>query len=150
MRWRPITQLGKVDLDLEAEIALVREEFGERLALHDAHGLEHLEVTASGFDRHDADVVDGIDEGSRAAVHDRDFGTIDLDEDVVDTEAQERGHQVLDRRDGAALAVTDDGAEFGRGDGEVAGVDETVAAAGEPCPQERNAVIRFGGVKRRS
>ena len=62
----------------------------------------------------------------------------------------ERRHQVLDRRDGAALAVADDGAEFGGGDGEVAGVDEPVAAAGKPRPQERDAVIRFGGVKRRS
>jgi hypothetical protein len=62
-------------------------------------------------------------------------------------EAREGGHQVLDRRHRPALAVADDGAEFGRGHREVAGVDQAVAAAGKPCSEESDAMIRFGGVQ---
>ena len=54
---------------------------------------------------------------------------------------------MLDRGDGAASAVADHGAELGRGDGEVAGVDQAVAAAGEAGAEKDDAVIGFGGME---
>jgi len=45
------------------------------------------------------------DERAGAAVHDRDFGTRDVDVQVVDAEAGERRQDVLDRRDAGAAVL---------------------------------------------
>ena len=47
------------------------------------------------------------------AVHDRHLGAVELDDGVVDAEAGERRHQVLDGRDGDAGVVADHGARAG-------------------------------------
>ena len=52
---------------------------------------------------------------------------------------------MLDRRDGAALAVADNGAELGGGDGQMAGVDQPVEAAGKPGSKENDAMIASAG-----
>ena len=44
-----------------------------------------------------AGFLDQIDERRRAAVHDRHFGRVELDDDVVDAHADERRQQMLDR-----------------------------------------------------
>ena len=88
---------GEIDLHVEAEAALVGEQFREGLALGDANGLQNLQVAAARVLGDDADLVDGVDERSRAAVEDRHFGPVDLDQNVVDAEARKSGHQVLDR-----------------------------------------------------
>ena len=110
-------------------------------------GFRTLMVAAAAPQDHDADLVDRVDERGGAAVHDRHFGAVDLDEDVVDAEAAQGRHQVLDRRDGAAHAVADDGAERGGDDGAVMGVDDALAAAGETGAEEDDAVIGFGWVE---
>ena len=53
----------------------------------------------------DARFLDQIQERRRAAVHDRHFAVIELDDDVVDADADERGEQVLDRFDRRAVAA---------------------------------------------
>jgi hypothetical protein len=45
------------------------------------------------------------DERPRAPVHDRHFGRGDVDVRIVDTEARERGHEMLDRRDAHAVLL---------------------------------------------
>ena len=45
-----------------------------------------------------------IDERRGAAVHDRHFRRVELDDDVVDAQADERGQQVLDRLDRDVVA----------------------------------------------
>ena len=51
----------------------------------------------------EAGFVNQIDERRRAAVHDGHFGMVQLDDDVVDAEADERRQQVLDGLDRALL-----------------------------------------------
>ena len=46
-----------------------------------------------------AGVLNQVDPRRRAAVHDRHFGVIELDDDVVDAEAAQRRQQMLDRLD---------------------------------------------------
>ena len=48
------------------------------------------------------------------------------------------------------LAFADDGAELGGGDGDVAGVDEAVTAAGKSGSKKDDAVVGFGGVENQS
>ena len=46
-----------------------------------------------------AGVLNQVDPGRRAAVHDRHFGVVELDEHVVDAQAAQRREQVLDGLD---------------------------------------------------
>ena len=118
----------------------IRPEFGERLADFHPHRLQNLQVTPWRIERNDAGAIDRLDEGGRAAVHDRHFRSINLDGRVVDAERAEGGHQVLHRRhlragdaDGGAQLGGADVTEIG-GDGVGAaiavGQPETQAAAG--------------------
>ena len=52
-----------------------------------------------------------FDELRRAAVHDRDFLAVDLDQGVVDAKAAQRGKQVLDGRHRGAVAVAKHGTQ---------------------------------------
>ena len=88
-----------------------------------------------------------VDEGSGAAVQDRNFRPVDLDQHVVDTEAGKRGHQMFDRRDGARSAIADDGAQFGRGNSQMPRIDQTIPATGKTSPKKNNAMIRFSRMK---
>ncbi len=54
---------------------------------------------------------------------------------------------MLNRRNGAAFGLSDNGTQFGCRDREMSGFDEAIATAGKPCSKEDNAVIGFGWVK---
>ena len=64
-----------------------------------------------GFSTANSGFVDGTDEGRCAAVHDRDFAAIDLDEAVVDRETAQRGEKMLNRADGDPPVISDHCAE---------------------------------------
>ena len=65
---------------------------------------------------HDTGLVDRGNEGGGAAVHDRSFGTVDLDGGVVDAHATQRSKDVLGGGNHRAFAVAQDGCKFGRDD----------------------------------
>ena len=79
--------IGEVDLDLGAEAVGIGAQFAEGIADRDLHRLQDLDETAGGGLGDDAGLIDGGDEGSRAAVHDRNFGAVDFDGGVVDAHA---------------------------------------------------------------
>ena len=61
----------------------------------------------------------GVDRGGEIggrAVEDRRFGAVELNTGVVDPEAGEGGHQMLDGRDGGSGVVADDGGQAGVAD----------------------------------
>jgi hypothetical protein len=89
----------------------VRAELAPAIAFLDANGLQDLEEAAGCGKLANADLVDRLDERRRAAVHDRNFFAIDLDQTVVDLKATESCEKMLYRGDRDALFVTDDGAE---------------------------------------
>src|SRR3954452_6440484 len=137
----------EVDLDIETEAAPAWLQFGEGPAARDADRLQNLQVAAGRPYRRQPVLLDGGHEGGRAAVEDGKLRAVDLDQDVVDAEPAEGGHQVLDDGDRAAFRLPDDGAEFGGRHREMAGFDEAVVAAGEPRSEKNDAVVRFGRVK---
>ncbi len=61
----------------------------------------------------DAGLIDGGDEGSRAAVHDRNFGAIDLDGGVVDAHAAQRSKHVFRGGNQRTFMVAENGRKFG-------------------------------------
>ncbi len=87
----------------------------------DANRLGDADIAALDAERDEADLLDRLDEGQRAAVHDRHFGAIDFDHDIVEAKRIDRGHDMFDRRDRMRRRKAEDGAEIGvadlRGDG---------------------------------
>ena len=100
----------EVDLDIEME-ARVRRQLAPAVAVLDADRLENLDELARLRQLANADLVDRLDEGSGAAVHDRHFAGVDLDVAVVDAQAAQGGQQMLDRADGDAGVVAEHGAQ---------------------------------------
>ena len=64
--------------------------------------------------RDNTGLVDGRDKGRGAAVHDRHFRTVDLDDGVVDPHATQCGKHVLGGGNQRTFAVAQDGCELGR------------------------------------
>jgi hypothetical protein len=105
----------EIDLDLETH-AVIGAKLAPRTAMLDANRLGYADVAALDAERHQTDLFDRIDEGHRAAVHDRHFSAIDFDQNVVEAQCVDRGHHVFDRRDGARRGKAEDGAEIGVAD----------------------------------
>src|SRR6185295_9825603 len=74
---------GEVDFDVEVETS-VGNKLAPALAFLDLDRLQNLDVAARSGKLADAGVVDQLDEGSRAAVHDRHFFAVDFDDAVID------------------------------------------------------------------
>ena len=95
----------------------MRAQFAEAVADRDLHRLQHLNEAAGGRLGDDAGLIDGGDEGRRAAVHDRNFGTVDFDDGVVDAHAAQGSEHMLGGGNQRAFAVAENGRKIGGGDG---------------------------------
>src|SRR3984885_14066631 len=106
----------EVDLGFDAQPACMRPQFAKAAIGIGAYRLEHLDVAPANGCRHNAGLVDGGNESRGAAVHERNFRPVDLDDRVVDTEAIERRHDVFGGGDGRTGLVAEPGSEPGGGD----------------------------------
>ena len=61
----------------------------------------------------DAGLIDGGDEGRRAAVHDRNFGAVDFDDGVVDAHAAQGSEHMLGGGNQRAFTVAQNGRKIG-------------------------------------
>ena len=102
-------------------------------------------IAARRGQRDDAGLIDRRDERRGAAVHDRHFGAVDLDDGVVDAEPGQRRQHVLRGRAQRALGIAEHGGEFGGGDGADVGADFAVRAAVLAEADEDNAGVGLGG-----
>ena len=94
--------------------------------LGDPHRLEHLDAAPWRRQTRDAGLIDRSDEWRGAAVHDRHFRTVDLDDGVVDAEAVQRRQHVFGGRDGRAVLIAEHGGEFGGRHGtEIGGISRS-------------------------
>ena len=94
----------------------MRPELGPRRTIFDAHRLEHADVAAFGGLLLDASLVEGVDEGSSAAVENRNLRAFHFDHHIVDAKPEQGGHQMLDRRDMAGRRIAEHRAQIGRAD----------------------------------
>ena len=83
--------------DLEVVRWVQRDAF---VALRDGDGPDDLQIFAWHGQLLHAGFLDEVNERRGATVHDRHFGRIQLNQDVVDVHADERGEEVLDGLDG--------------------------------------------------
>ena len=93
-----------------------------------------------------AGAFDQENERLGAAVHDRDFRPVDLDNEVVNLAPGDSGHQVFHRADGHAVLV----AQFGAHGGVhhmVPGGGNASPAAGDAGANENNALVHLGRAK---
>ena len=113
------------------------------LAHGDPDGLEHADVAPRLIKRLETDEIDRGHEWRRAAVHDRRFRTIELDDGVVDAEPAQRRHDVLDRGDAGPGCVAQHGSELGRGDRTGIGADLALPPALDAA-DEHDAGVGIG------
>ena len=85
---------------------------------------------------------------SRAAVENRHFVAIHLDDDVVHAEADERGQKMLDGRAKRAMAVPDNRSEIGVADRSRARTDDTMRLAVVAHAREQDAGVGIRGKQR--
>src|SRR5262245_11497639 len=90
---------------------IMRGELAGSATILNADALQNLEVAAGSIELDQPYIVDGFDELRRAAIHDRDFLTVDLDQGVVDAKAAQCGKQVLDGRHGGSVAIAKHGTQ---------------------------------------
>ena len=95
----------------------MRAQLAEAVADRDLHRPQHLNEAAGGRLGDDAGLIDGGDESCSASVHDRNFGTVDFDDGVVDAHAAQGSEHVFRSGNQRAFAVAENGREIGRGDG---------------------------------
>ena len=92
--------------------------------------------------RDDAGLIDRGDEGRGAAVHDRNFRTIDFDGGVIDAHAAQRSEHMFGGRDQRAVAVAEHGGEFGGDDGFGGGLNFAVAAIKTGADKNKTCIDR--------
>ena len=104
-----------IEFDGEAQAeTVVRLETGDLVAVAHFHGLEDADEALGRVLFDDAGRLQQEHEGAGGTVHDRHFGRRQFDVEIVDAQARQRGHQVLDgHRLGALAGQT--GAEHGLG-----------------------------------
>src|SRR5687768_15200840 len=86
-----------IEGDAVCDLEMVRRIQGDAfVATSQGNRTPNLEVAAGRFKSPDTGFLNQVDERRRAAVHDRYFGRIQLDDDVVDPEADQCGEQMLD------------------------------------------------------
>jgi hypothetical protein len=112
-----------------------------------ADRLENLEITPGNGLGNDTNLVDGGHEGRCAAVADRRFRTIKLDDDIVDAKAADGGKNMLGGTDQRSILVAQYGLEFGGGDSAHIGADLALVAALHAGADKNNAGIRLGGMQ---
>ena len=94
----------RIEDDLDGHLETLRRNQGRALAgSANLDRRQDLQVATRGRQRRDPSGIDSGGEVRGRPVHDRSLGAVDLDDRVVDPEAGEGGHQVLDRRDTGAL-----------------------------------------------
>ena len=115
---------GRVELNLNIEMeAVIGRKLADSASVLNGHRLQDLEEAAGRVELDQAHLVDGLDELGGAAIHDRHFGAVDLDQGIVDAEAAQRCEKMLDRRHGGAIAITEHGAQRHAGHRPVVGSD---------------------------
>ena len=138
-----------VDFRLDPEAARVRPDFAEGFAHCNLHGLQHADVAPGTIERFDANQVDGGDERSRAAVHDRRFRSVDLDHGVVDAQSAQRRQHMFGGGDERSGFIAQDGREFGRRHRIHVGGDLALAkCAAGLCADEPKTGVGIGRMKR--
>jgi hypothetical protein len=104
-RARLVPQQRVVVADAVGDLEVIRREQRNPLvAARNRNRPDDLQILARRLQGLQPRLVNQIDERRRAAVHDRHFRRIQLDDDVVDAHADERRQQVLHRLDGYLVA----------------------------------------------
>lgn len=137
-------RLGEVDREIDLEIVGGLEP-GHRLALAHFDRLEDADRPHRLGLLADAAGEEGLDEGHRRAVEDRNLGAVDLDQRIVNAAAGEGRHHMLDGRDRHARGICDQGAEA-RGHHRIPARRDQRVARGHVHAAEPDAVIGGGGL----
>ena len=123
----------------------MRREFRPGATHLDTDWLDDADIPALCGVRDATSLIQRVDEDSSAAVHDRHFGIVDIDLDIVDAEREERSHQMLDGCNRAVRRLAKEGAKIGRADLGGYGTDGDRFTVGNPV--EDDPGVRICGME---
>ena len=136
------------DLYFDAEAARIGTQLAERSIPRDRDRLEHLDVAPWRQQRDHAGLLDCGNERLGAAVHNRNFWTIDFDQGVIDAKCGKGGENMFGRRAQRASVISQHRREFRCSYGAHIGRDFTISLAVDPRPQEHDAGVGFCRMER--
>ena len=128
---------GDLELNLEAR---GRQKRGALVALFDHDRSQDFDEAARLALGATTGAVEKLDEGKTRAVHDRGFGPVDLDDDIVDAQSRQGRHKMFDGRDDDAGGIGDFSIELSADDG-VRGHRNAVIAVGDVGADKHHARI---------
>ena len=134
------------DFSLDPEAMFVRPKFAVRAVLGHTHRLDDFDIAARKRARGEPGLIDRVDEGRGAAVHDRHFRSVDLDHHVVDMQPAQCGEQMLGRRAERAFGVAEHGGKFSGGDRAHVGANFALGRAVGGYALENDAGVVVGGM----
>src|SRR5208282_6875820 len=108
----------------------------------------HLDISARRRHGRNADLVDRFDERRGAAVHDRDFGAVDLDHHVIDAKAVQSSEHMFGGRYRRTALIAEHGREFGRRHGAEIGGKFAISLAVAAATPEHHTGICLGRMQR--
>ena len=138
----------ELDFGLDSQTAQIGPQLAVAVAFGNADRLEHLDVAPRRRQRDDAGLIDGRHEWRSAAVHDRNFRTIDVDDGVIDAESVQCRQNVFGRRYSGPVFIAEDGREFGRGHGAEMGPQFPIGLVTGAAADEHDAGIGLGRMQR--
>ena len=138
--------MREIDVELDAEAARIRPQLAIGFAFDDADRLQDLDVAARRRQRDDAGVVDRLDERLGAAVHDRHFRPVDLDDRRCRCRDPRAPRARAPRSSRAGRSASPSTVcEFGCGDGAEVGAHFAVGLAADAAAHEHDAGVGFRG-----
>src|SRR5262249_36164477 len=127
------------DLSLDPQAAGIRPQLAIAGTGGDPYRLEHADKAARRIERLDPGAINRHHEWGGAAVHDRNFGSVDLDHRVVPTAHAQRRQHMLGGRHQRTGCIPQNGGKFGGGDGADVGANLALAAVIEARADEPDA-----------
>src|SRR6478736_6654992 len=137
----------EIDFSLNPKPMLVGSQFAISAVPVDRNRLDHFDIAPRQCARCKAGLIDRANERYGAAIHDRHFRAIDLDNDIVDVEAAQGCQQMFGGRAKRALSVTEHRSEFSCRYGAHVGADLALNRPIRCNALEYDAAVVVSGVK---
>src|SRR5579883_2724017 len=138
---------GKIDLDVEAEAAIGRTQFGISRAAFDADRLDDFQIAARRREARHPDLVDRGDERRGRTVEDRRFRPVNFNHRVVDAEPGQSRQEMLDRGDRGLAGIAEHRAELRLRDVRPFRFDQPFAASRQAGAQKTTPELASAGCR---
>ena len=139
----PDGTVGKIDVEIDGQ-PVGRQQGRGALITFDGHALQHADRAYRTALRLDTGIEDRLDKRRGGAIQNGNFGSVDLDQRIVDATSGQRGHHMFDGGHGDAGFIAQQGAQAGRHNVIPTGGDQLIVARDVSAAEEDTSAARSG------